>query len=636
MKKLVLFIAILSVYTIYGQNLPVKEVNTKVNEVTVFLRGAQITRYKTVHLNTGKSILKFINLSPFIKDNSMQVQVRGGITVLSVNHQQNFVDKLHKPKEILTYEDKIKALDNKIEKLNASSEVLEEQKSFLKANKDIGGNQTLNVQNISQTLDFYSKKMKEIGLKEIEIDHKISKLIKKRKDLLKQLKSKIGKKDFSRGEILVKVDVARAGDFKFKLSYIVNNAGWFPAYDIRAVSIDKPLKLIYKAKVKQDTKIDWKNVKLSLSSINPDVSSASPKLKPYYLDYYSRPPTYDTFDDTSTISGGQVTGIVVESGTGDPIPGVNVIIKGTNMGAATDFDGKFTILMPQGKHQLEVSAVGYKTQIVNVHSTDLSITLYPKQEQLKQVVVSAVGISADKRYKTGNHRKFDTKDLDDAEAVEEEEEENIPIPFTQQEHQTTVDFKIDMPYTINSDNQVYTVDMVTYKVPANYQYYSVPKIVEKVYLLAQFTDWEKYNLLEGEANIFFEDAFVGKTILDVSKVKDTMTLSLGTDKSISIKRQSIKDLTTRQFIGAKKSQTKAYKIIVKNNKSKPVNIVVYDQVPVPRLKDIKLEVEEISGAKYNENTGEIKWKFTLQPRAKKELLLKYTVKYSKYRQVQLD
>ncbi len=634
MKKILFIGLLIFINLVQAQTLPTKEVKTKVDEVTVFLREAQITRNKTIHLSKGKSIIKFINLSPFIDKTSIRVDVKGEITVLSVNHQQNFVDKLHKPKQVVDFENKIKELDKKTELLEAKITVLNEQKSFLKANKDIGGNQTLSVQNISQTLDFYSKKMNEISLKEIEINHKIDEIAKKRKDLYKQLKIKIGKKDFSRGEIWVKVDVARAMDFKFKISYIVGNAGWFPSYDIRASRIDRPLKLIYKAKVKQDTKVDWDNVKLKFSSVNTKISNASPKLIPYYLDYYSSPPTYDTFNKTSFLSKGMVTGTVLEASTGDAIPGVNVIIKGTNMGAATDFDGNFSILVPQGRHQLEFSAVGYETKVVNVNSSHINISLNVSSNELQEVVVYALGVKGKNKNKFNKYKEMTLEE--DVYEEAEEKPDNIALPFKQEEKPVGVDFKIDIPYTVKSDNQVYTIDMVTYKVPADYQYYSVPKIVEKAYLLASITDWEKYNLLQGEANIFFNNAFIGKTILDVSKIQDTLTLSLGSDKNISIKRKKIKDFSSKQFIGNKKLQTFAWKILVKNNKSVPVDIEVMDQIPVPKLKEIKLEVLEISGAKYNDENGELKWKLKLNSGQTKELLVKYSLKYPKYRQLRVD
>jgi hypothetical protein len=101
MKSIFFLIALLSFNYAFSQEIAEKELKTEVNEVTVFLDGAQITRKQNVNLKKGETILKFINLSPFIDARSVQVKALGEITVLSVNHQQNFLDKLEKPQELI-------------------------------------------------------------------------------------------------------------------------------------------------------------------------------------------------------------------------------------------------------------------------------------------------------------------------------------------------------------------------------------------------------------------------------------------------------------------------------------------------------------------------------------------------------
>ena len=115
------------------------EIKTEVNEVTVFFEGAQITSKKTIELTTGKSILKFINLSPFIDPKSVQVKANGEITILSVNHQQNYLDKLEKSEELKALETKLENTEKKIILENAYLSVIREELAFLQDNRDIGG-----------------------------------------------------------------------------------------------------------------------------------------------------------------------------------------------------------------------------------------------------------------------------------------------------------------------------------------------------------------------------------------------------------------------------------------------------------------------------------------------------------------
>ena len=62
---------------------------------------------------------------------------------------------------------------------------------------------------------------------------------------------------------------------------------------------------------------------------------------------------------------GKIAGIVKDKQTGEPLPGVNVLIEGTTLGASTDIDGYYVIVsVPVGVHQLKVSYIGYKEILI--------------------------------------------------------------------------------------------------------------------------------------------------------------------------------------------------------------------------------------------------------------------------------
>lgn len=86
-----------------------------------------------------------------------------------------------------------------------------------------------------------------------------------------------------------------------------------------------------------------------------------------------------------------VQGKVVDSEMGDPIPGASIVEKGTSRGTVTDFDGFFEIKVP-GKANLEISYLGYATQVVSVNGrTQLTIQLEPQAEELGEVVLVGYG-----------------------------------------------------------------------------------------------------------------------------------------------------------------------------------------------------------------------------------------------------
>jgi len=633
-KVLIVFLCLL-VNVSFAQQTTKKSVKSHVSEVTVFLNGAQVTRKKSVDIKAGKSILKFINLSPYIDAKSIQVKTDNAVTVLSVNHNQDFLNKLKKSEELKNLEKKLTSINDKIELENTYLDIIKEELNFLKANRSIGGkNQTLSVTSLRDASNFYGSKLTALKLKSIERNKKLTKLRKEQNDINNQIATITNKKEFPTGEILVKISSKKAFKAAFKISYMVKNAGWYPTYDVRAKNINQPLELVYKANVRQDTKVDWNNVKLKFSSTSPDISSIAPKLKPYYLNYNTLPPIYGSFNNT-------VTGVV--SDNSGPLPGVSITIKGTTIGTETDFDGRYTITVPDNSSQLQFSFVGYESETVYANRPQINLVMNESANTLDEVVVTALGIKRDRKalgYARALNGKVSGVQIRGASSIRgashKKKERNLANQIKQVRKQTTVEFEIKTPHTLKSSNKNYVVIMKGYKINAGYQYYSVPKIKPTAFLIANITNWEKYNLLDGEINIFFEGTYVGKSLLDLRQATDTLQISLGSDKQVSVKREKIKAFTTRQFIGNKKEETKAWKITIRNNKKQQINMVVYDQVPVSTLDEIKVEVAKNNGAHFNSKTGEIKWLFSLAPNSKKDFNLKYNVKYPKYRSLIIE
>ncbi|MBX2946507.1 MAG: DUF4139 domain-containing protein [Cyclobacteriaceae bacterium] len=195
------------------------------------------------------------------------------------------------------------------------------------------------------------------------------------------------------------------------------------------------------------------------------------------------------------------------------------------------------------------------------------------------------------------------------------------------------EFDISLPYTVSSAAKPTLVDIQKHDMKAVYQYAVAPKLDADAFLLAKAVGWEDFNLLPGEANVFFEGTFVGKTFIDPNNLKDTLSVSLGRDKRIVVKREKVKDFTTRRTIASNLREAYAWEISVRNTRNEPVKITVEDHLPLSRNSQIEVTVLDVGGAKHNKDTGKLLWDMNLQPNETRKVVFKYEVKYPKDRQI---
>ena len=596
------------------------ELKTDVSDVTVFIKGAQVTRKTTAGFPAGRSTVRFVDLSPYIDAKSVQVKVDGEVMVLSVNQQNNYGDTVKRSAEMEQFRVQRRELDEQIRIENAARDALNQELIILIDNRQTGGTQGVDFNNLKALSTYVGERFAALKLKEIEIDRKIGSLTQERDAIDRKLALTGSARRDPAGEIVLNVACKAAVRAAVELSYYVEHAGWYPSYDIRAKSISEPVELVYKANVMQNTKETWRNVRLKVSSANPNLGNVAPKLKTYLLDYHTRPPRYSTDNTTN-----QVGGRVIDASTGETIIGASVMITGSTIGTISDMDGRYSLAIPAGGGELTASFIGYRTITRPISGSDMDLFLEEVPQLLEEVVVVGYSVAADEASFAEASKpaaRLQQRQVKRANG-------NLPVPVERVEHTTSVEFEIKTRYTIPSENRPTAIQVEHYSVPAEYEYYSVPKIQPDAFLLANISGWEQYDLLEGEANIFFENTFVGKTILDVRSSGDTLNLSLGRDKNVSLKREKVKEYSTQRFLGSKTETTRDWKITVRNNRRQPVALVVFDQIPVSTLQEIEVSPENLSGGVLNKENGEVKWKFTLPPAQSRELDLRYRVKYPK-------
>ena len=622
-------VALMLVTTANGEN---KKVTASIKHVTVFTNGAQVERTHSINLTAGEQVITFTGLSPYTDVKSMQIKARGKLTVLGVNYRTTHPDSLQRVKQLREAEQQVKLTTSKERELKAQLEVVNAQLEMVKTNSSTGNRTAVTpLANIKELNNYYAQETLELKKKAIAIDQELTTLAEKREKQEKTVDSIAHLKLKAITEADITLQVLQAGKVEFDLTYYVKNAGWYPTYDVRSEGLNQPLQLSYKANMFQNTKEEWNNIPVTLSSANPSRSNIAPELRTYWIDFGKQAPRYDNQLDTD----GSVSGIVLDE-EGEPMIGCSVIVVGTSLGTVTDINGRYSIAIPRGKSQLKFAYVGYLSQTCRVSGSTLNVRMKEDTAALQEVVVVGYGISKKGRSKSNRKQEETSRALEgkvpgissDAEMPESE-----LIAVNEQRAQFGYEFDIKQPLTLPSNGKTTTTEIARYQLPASYQYLGIPRADKDAFLMADATDWQQHSLLEGEANVYFENSFVGKTILDPTVANDTLHFTLGRDNGIRIQRTIVSSRSSRRLLASNQEQDMTWRITVRNSRKEAVSLTLQDQIPVSQNSNITVTTEELSGGQLDKSTGIVVWQLLLQPNEQREFIVQYRVKYPKSRRL---
>lgn len=516
--------------------------SAKVKSATVYFNAAELQQTTTVNLPVGTSEIVIKNVADYLNENTIQIGAPSSVTVLSVQFTQNYISEYEIDESnpaIKKVRDSITLVQKEIKKIQIETYSHQQTIGLLDNNQTVAGaNSGLSVTELIKLVDYYKAKRTELDNAVVSLQEKEANWNKKLKALNDKLEINTKKEDkTSKGKLVLQVMNEIAGNVNLDINYITNSATWNPFYDLRVDNVKDPINMMYKAQVSQTTGVDWKKVKLTLSSGNPNQNNQQPILNSWFLRYKEEGNDFNYF-------------------------------RGN---------------------------------------------VYTKSNQI-QGRVSGIQIEVDTIASYG---------------IDEFNDNSISNYTSINENQLNVSFDIDIPYDILSNGKAHSVALKEIKLPATYKYYAAPRVDKEAFLLAEISDYSKYNLLPGEANIIFEGLYVGKTTINPNQTADTLNLSMGRDKKINIKREKVVDKSGTKFLSSYKEQTFTYDLTVRNNKKEEIFMLLKDQYPLSMDKEVTIELLEDGKAKVNTETGILTWELKLAPNETKKIRISYKVKYPK-------
>lgn len=508
MKQFILHLFVLTATACFAQD--AITVDSRVSAATVFRDRAMITREGKTKLSKGVQKIVFPGITNTLSNESVRISAegKGVIKILDVNVESKV--SLESPEE------KKRILDQRIDSAKQELAILSDEGSVLTKRKEMlelfkaqaiknlneklsnGAGQTSEWAELQK---YFDTNLTEIVTAQRRNSQKLSEV----QDLLLVLnkeKAQIGgptKK--SSKEIYVSVECSEAGKFTFHPSYIVNEASWYPSYDMRLSSPEKKGDLHLFGMVQQATGEDWNNVSITFSNAEPLSLKNVEKLSPWYL--------------------------------------------------------------------------------------------------------------ANRRYQMyeSNNAAHDKNAAENG---------SLSTSFTAPE-----------TYDIPSDNNSHKVEVSVYSLPMNYAYTTIPKISPAVYLNGITTNSGDSPWLAGDVNVFIDNNYVNRTVLNDILPQDTLALSLGTDNSLHVERVLVNKFRESNGLFSKSvTLTLEYEIRITNNRKTEETVSVFDQIPTRLDEDILVTaIEPKVDSKTPPPNNGISWVVNLKPGEKRVVPIKFSVEY---------
>ena len=194
-------------------------------------------------------------------------------------------------------------------------------------------------------------------------------------------------------------------------------------------------------------------------------------------------------------------------------------------------------------------------------------------------------------------------------------------------------FQIPGSHTILNDNSEHKLSILMENFPATFRYSTVPKLSQHAFLKTKIKNETDFSFLSGSLNVFLDNNFVSSSELKFVAPGSEFWTFLGVDESIKVEHKLLQKLEEQSGLLSKKNKIiYSYLIEIENNKKTNEEIVVFDQIPIPKNEKIIVNLIEPKFTKNTENLKKneqnfLEWKFLLEPGQKLKIPFEFSIEY---------
>jgi uncharacterized protein (TIGR02231 family) len=529
--------------------------SSRIDAVTVYPSGAEITRVGKVKLEAGDHVILFTDLPARAIHSSIRVEGKatGALEIGSVDSRRTFVPRTD---DAVAATDR-KRIEDAIEKLKDDRAVLQAAVQAAEAQKKLIGNlaelptrpapangAAAPQPDWAQLFGIIGERLAEAQRAVLETQIKVREVDRQIKDLEGKLAA-LAPAQEERTEVKIFVNAAGPLEADIAIRYQVGSASWLPFYDARLSTGTKAqapkLQLVRRASIQQRSGESWDNVALALSTARPGAGTAAPDLRPMTIDYEpdAPPPRPQAI--------GAARSLTREAAA--PAPAAGQV-------AAVDEDQRRAKSAPEPVQAEEVRA--------------------KVETQAFQAIYAIAG--------------------------------RVTVPATGEAKRVQID-----------EAQLDPALMVR----------TVPKRDQKAYLYAKVAMARGTPVLPGQVALFRDGTFVGNGRLPMLGPGDEHELGFGVDDAVRVRHAIAEEKRAESgIITSSKTDTRNYRITLKNLHERAIPVTVVDQIPVSQNADIKVELlGKLAPTKrdMDDKRGVLAWEMELKPDEEKVVEFGYRV-----------
>lgn len=260
----------------------------KIEEATVYYKGATLRYTATAALQKGSGTLEITGLAPSIERSSLKVQAGSGVLISAAEFTSGQFRDPDALKRVAAMRDSLATLQKQVQESANKLEIAQKMLALLTEgieNNLKGRTSGISATEMTANLELY-RKTADTYYRNIDSEQeKYDKLAEKESALNERLKEAEKAAVRKCGILKLSYTSPAAASVKFSVSFYTSAAGWTPVYEINVPSTDKPVSLTAKGQVRQSTGLNWKQLRLHLSSGRPDKTNVAPTVSPWRLGF---------------------------------------------------------------------------------------------------------------------------------------------------------------------------------------------------------------------------------------------------------------------------------------------------------------------------------------------------------------